>query len=59
MSLMARRFISSVARGVSSGGSRPSRAESSRKAWIHGSVYSRSGLPAFAAPAMVLSSTSV
>jgi hypothetical protein len=59
ISTIARRFGSSVARGISSGVSSPSAAASSRKASMYWFVYSRSGSPAFCAPAIVRSSTSV
>jgi len=58
-SVIARRFASSVARGVSSTSSSPSVRASSRNAAMNWSVYSRSGMPALWAPAMVRSSTSV
>jgi hypothetical protein len=59
LSVIARRLASSVARGISSGASMPSCAESARNSSIHVSVYSRSGTPAPCEPAIVLSSTSV
>ena len=59
MSAIATRFSWSVARGVSSGGSSPSAAASSRKASMKRVVYSRRGTPAFCDSAIVLSSTSV
>ena len=56
---MAAMFSGSVARGFDSTGSSPMATASSRNAAIHWSVYDRRSMPAFCAPMIVLSSTSV